>query len=335
MRVILPFFGSRVAPNILYSDQALIVQLFSSDINSRKIITTSGFAESEWLKIVEEYDIDNLICGGIDQRFMKELSDRVVKVINNVAGEIEEVLCHLASGKLKPGYGISYHIKDDKTYYSDDVSLDFPTVIKTENSDPDQNNQKEDVKVDCMSCNDKICLVGYSCQKCPLDAVAENGGNGLKQMLDVAMDVATEPERILCRVSELVYFCLGMQYKYIGVAFCTEMWKEAERVTEILKRFFNVIPVCCKIGSKDKTKRAENHITKYPGCNPAGIAQTLNLAETELNISIGLCIGCDIIFNQKSEAPVTTLFVKDKLLAHNPVGAVYSKYALEHLEEEF
>ena len=30
----------------------------------------------------------------------------------------------------------------------------------------------------------------------------------------------------------------------------------------------------------------------------------------------------------KAEAPVTTIFVKDKSLANNPIGAVYSHYYL-------
>jgi uncharacterized metal-binding protein len=33
-----------------------------------------------------------------------------------------------------------------------------------------------------------------------------------------------------------------------------------------------------------------------------------------------------MIFTIVSKAPVTTLIVKDRLLAHNPAGALYSKY---------
>ncbi|HEY5592424.1 MAG TPA: DUF1847 domain-containing protein [Paludibacter sp.] len=32
---------------------------------------------------------------------------------------------------------------------------------------------------------------------------------------------------------------------------------------------------------------------------------------TELNISMGLCVGHDMVFNQKSAAPVSVLVVKD------------------------
>jgi len=39
-------------------------------------------------------------------------------------------------------------------------------------------------------------------------------------------------------------------------------------------------------------------------------------------------MGHDIIFTRNSEAPVTTLIVKDRVLAHNPAGAIYSGYYL-------
>ena len=61
-------------------------------------------------------------------------------------------------------------------------------------------------------------------------------------------------------------------------------------------------------------------------CNPAGQATLLNEAGTELNIICGLCVGHDAIFNMVSQAPVTTLIVKDRVLGHNPVAAIYSQY---------
>jgi len=39
---------------------------------------------------------------------------------------------------------------------------------------------------------------------------------------------------------------------------------------------------------------------------------------TDLNISFGLCLGHDIMFNMKSKVPTTTLIVKDREHKHNP-----------------
>jgi len=336
MRVIIPFFGSRVAPNLLYSDQSLIVQIYSSKIVSKKIVSTLSFTETSWLKLLEEYKIQILICGGIDKNFYEELNNRDIEVIKNVAGELDEIVEHLINGKLKQGYGISYKIKNDKYYNADELYME--SLINSnhvENQSKILEEKKKSIKIDCISCKDKSCLKGENCQLCPLEAIDGNGDDEIKEMLEVSYDISFEPERVLCRVSELVYFCLGMKYKKIGIAFCIEMWKEVEMVIPILKRFFDITSVCCKIGNSTKNGNNDSFSIKHDGCNPINMANILNLAKTDYNIAIGLCMGCDSIFNKRSEAPVTTLFVKDKLLAHNPVGAVYTKYALEHLEEEF
>ena len=62
-------------------------------------------------------------------------------------------------------------------------------------------------------------------------------------------------------------------------------------------------------------------------CNPAGQAELMNSAGTDLNILCGLCVGHDAVFGMRSNAPVTTLIAKDRVLAHNPAGAVYSRYS--------
>ncbi len=49
----------------------------------------------------------------------------------------------------------------------------------------------------------------------------------------------------------------------------------------------------------------------------------LNSQHTEFNIVIGLCVGHDSMFYKYSEALVTTLVAKDRVLAHNPCGAIY------------
>jgi uncharacterized metal-binding protein len=53
-------------------------------------------------------------------------------------------------------------------------------------------------------------------------------------------------------------------------------------------------------------------------------AKLLNRENTDLNVITGLCVGHDSMFIKHSDAPVTYLVVKDRVLAHNPVGALYT-----------
>lgn len=58
-------------------------------------------------------------------------------------------------------------------------------------------------------------------------------------------------------------------------------------------------------------------------CNPIGQAKLLNQSGTQLNILLGLCVGHDSLFLKYSEAPVTVFAVKDRVLGHNPLAAIY------------
>jgi uncharacterized metal-binding protein len=119
------------------------------------------------------------------------------------------------------------------------------------------------------------------------------------------------------------------------LAFCVGLASEAGVIEELLARHFEVVSVCCKVsgiakrtfGLKQIDPGKENEVM----CNPAGQAQLLNDAGTELNILCGLCVGHDAVFGMASKAPVTTLIVKDRVLAHNPIAAVYCQYVRRRL----
>ena len=62
-------------------------------------------------------------------------------------------------------------------------------------------------------------------------------------------------------------------------------------------------------------------------CNPILQAKLLNEAGTDLNVVMGLCVGHDSLFYKYSDALVTTLVTKDRVLGHNPVAALYQANA--------
>ena len=131
------------------------------------------------------------------------------------------------------------------------------------------------------------------------------------------------------RLQEIMLFAKEAGFKKLGMAFCIGLANEARVIDEILAREFEITSVCCKLSAIDKRTFGLEQIdpdSEEVMCNPAGQADILNRAGTELNIICGLCVGHDAIFSLKSEAPVTTLIAKDRVLAHNPVGAVYNQY---------
>jgi len=132
------------------------------------------------------------------------------------------------------------------------------------------------------------------------------------------------------RIREIMLFAGEMGYRRLGLAFCVGLAEEARIIADILAQKFDVVSVCCKLCGIAKTTFGFEQIVRDKDpevmCNPVGQATLLNEAETELNIVCGLCVGHDAVFGMTSRAPVTTLIVKDRVLAHNPVGAIYSRY---------
>ena len=106
---------------------------------------------------------------------------------------------------------------------------------------------------------------------------------------------------------------------------------EAEQISKILKNNnFESCPVVCKVGLIPKINlevpRLRGNPSKEVACKPIGQAHILNQLVTQMNMILGLCIGHHMIFTKFSKAPVTTLIVKDRVLAHNPAAAIYSQY---------
>lgn len=140
------------------------------------------------------------------------------------------------------------------------------------------------------------------------------------------------------RILEIIKFSEMMDWKKIGVAFCTGLGDEAKRVVEIFESAgLDVYSICCKCGNVDKTEWGISGGDKIhalrgspdrfeAGCNPITQAELLNSAHVDLNVIVGLCIGHDIQFTGHAEGPVTTLIVKDRVTGHNPAASLYSSY---------
>jgi uncharacterized metal-binding protein len=121
-----------------------------------------------------------------------------------------------------------------------------------------------------------------------------------------------------------------MGYQKLGVAFCMGLISEAEVLIQILENAgFQAVSVCCKTGGIPKEEigvRDEDKIV--PGrhesmCNPISQAEILNRENTEFNLMMGLCVGHDALFLKNADALTTVFVVKDRLLGHNPVAALY------------
>jgi len=195
----------------------------------------------------------------------------------------------------------------------------------------------------CAYCpeNVRACRVGESDERgpgfCPskvdpdgVDAAAgEYHVADIRRISQVAAVVEAEGYCKWPRVQEICEFAKRMGYKKIGIATCISFVDHAKVLSGILESHgFEVASVACKHGGIPKEELGLSEEEKIrPGtyeaiCNPVGQAELLNRAGCELNVVLGLCVGHDSLFFRYAKGLTTVLVAKDRVLAHNPVGAL-------------
>jgi uncharacterized metal-binding protein/predicted Fe-Mo cluster-binding NifX family protein len=331
MRYGIPTIGDRVAPRSTHAESVLVVVIRRSHA---RIESRPGLADHSLLelaKVLTDSRIDVLVCGGISHEEREFLSTRHIEVVDNVVASTDEVVAALESGHLNSGFGLESE-EVPETYSNDRGDAQSLQQMR----EGPQPGSSELNLVDCLACHDRICLNGEPCAAISGRDRELKGEPDTRRVIEAMLDISLESERTLCRLSEFIYFSLEMRYQRVGLAYCVELEESTQILVRVLRRFFKVYPVCCKIGGSiiadqmDAPYRSGHH---SPGrriaCNPSRQAEVLNRLDTDINIMSGLCMGADCVFARLSEAPVTALFVKDKSLANNPIGALYSDYYLK------
>ncbi|WP_251449133.1 DUF1847 domain-containing protein [Vermiculatibacterium agrestimuris] len=190
--------------------------------------------------------------------------------------------------------------------------------------------------VDCMvkncSAMDKtypdFCLTTHMDEQVLQEAMACYEAGEDRAVMIAASEVESEHYCQHTRVEEIMDFARKIGAKKLGIATCVGLLKESRTLGEILrKNGFEVYGIACKAGAQRKTAAgipAACNNTGLNMCNPILQAKLLNKEKTELNIVMGLCVGHDSLFYKYSDAIVTTCVVKDRVLGHNPVAALYT-----------
>jgi uncharacterized metal-binding protein len=128
----------------------------------------------------------------------------------------------------------------------------------------------------------------------------------------------TDKSRNASRIKELINFIKLNNFKKIGIASCFSVYEYAQKLKEVLEvEGLEVYIVHCKESRLEACELSSE--LKGLSCDPKSQAQYLNSKQTELNINFGLCLGHGILFNKYSNAPTTTILVKDACNSHNVI----------------
>ena len=157
---------------------------------------------------------------------------------------------------------------------------------------------------------------------------------GVVDIYKAACVVRAHNDGMTPRIEEALLYAKELKLQKIGFAACVSMVSELDLLVKLFtKEGFEVYTVGCQIGGADATKRGVPEAQGYSAswCHSIAQAEILNKEKTELNFILGLCMGHDILFSQYSQAPVSTLIVKDRVTGNNPAAALYGWHRRKQL----
>ena len=183
--------------------------------------------------------------------------------------------------------------------------------------------------MNCLKCREKSCREGVSCgrESVPPEETAEAYCEpGVQAIVRAAAELVDGGRAgTLSRLEELQCFARSMGYRKIGLAYCFGMEREAEEVAAFLKTGgLDVAGISCTAGGLRQDRINSESSISAAGCNPLQQAREINARKPDLTVTMGLCLGHDILFNRHIEGDVTNLVVKDRVHAHAPLKGLHA-----------
>ncbi|MFZ4522729.1 MAG: DUF1847 domain-containing protein [Bacteroidales bacterium] len=181
--------------------------------------------------------------------------------------------------------------------------------------------------MNCIKCTTKSCRTAETCPAQKFDAselirtyhLPEN----TKIIQAAAQLVDNGRAGTLSRLQEVIEFSKSMKFQRIGIAYCYGMERESALIATIFKESgFKTYPVSCTTGGFKQSEINHGSNIEKVSCNPLAQAGQLNAESVDFTITVGLCMGHDILFNKYIKSYTTTLIVKDRVHDHNPSAAI-------------
>ncbi len=96
--------NGRVSPRFNHSAELLMVTVnHFRKIKERRVISTATLNPSELAALLVLNQVEILICGGVRKDCQQILRKRSIQLIDNVIGNVDDVLLSCIEGRLQPG----------------------------------------------------------------------------------------------------------------------------------------------------------------------------------------------------------------------------------------
>jgi len=117
MQLAVPFFSNRISNRLDCSENFLFVSIENGIIKKCKKIRVVQKKPSALVNILNQLEVDVLICDGITEFYAQQLDNAHIQVIPWISGEVEDVLSKYLDGTL-----ITYKNPDTSAFVNAEVS---------------------------------------------------------------------------------------------------------------------------------------------------------------------------------------------------------------------
>lgn len=179
--------------------------------------------------------------------------------------------------------------------------------------------------MNCTSCNIKSCRGLEECkvQKFDKDQIKDKYHQPINQEIVQSAAQLVDGGRAgeLSRLDEIIEFIQLMKYKTVGIAYCYGMEIEAAILISKLRVIngVKVVGVSCTTGALAQKEINDKSCINSVSCNPLAQAEQINAEKCDFVITMGLCLGHDVLFNRNISVDTSNFVVKDRVHQHNPI----------------
>jgi predicted Fe-Mo cluster-binding NifX family protein len=102
---------NRVAPRFDHCPELLVVTLDDSGaFKEKKVLPVGALKPKEVADLLSRLEVKTLICGGVKESSQIDLKRSDIELIDNIIGNVDDVLMRYSKGKLHPGNTDAKHL---------------------------------------------------------------------------------------------------------------------------------------------------------------------------------------------------------------------------------
>ena len=102
MKVIVPLFGTRVAPRFGFADQLLLAEISNGRVDRTTVITMVAAGWHDRLTGLRDLGVELILCGGFNRRFEPLAHNLGISIIAGLAGDASELVETYTRGEELP-----------------------------------------------------------------------------------------------------------------------------------------------------------------------------------------------------------------------------------------